>query len=333
MKRGDPRARRRDRLRGAAPSAPPGEACGEVVFNTSHDRLPGDPHRPVLRRPDGLHDLPGAGELRGEPRPTTESPGRTPPASSSATSPRAARSFRAEESARRLPEARTASSASTASTPAGSPATSAPRGAQMGVISTRGAARAALVERARSLPRAWRGRTSPPASPRRSPTPGTRAAPTPGATTGAARSESAALPRGGLRLGAEAGHAAAARRRGLPGHGGARAARPPPRRWRCGPTASSSPTARATRPRWSGARETVAALLGKVPVFGICLGHQILALAIGGSTYKLKFGHRGANQPVKDLATGKVDITAQNHGFAVDEPVAGQGGPGSPTST
>ncbi|MEI6224747.1 MAG: glutamine-hydrolyzing carbamoyl-phosphate synthase small subunit [Deltaproteobacteria bacterium] len=68
-----------------------------------------------------------------------------------------------------------------------------------------------------------------------------------------------------------------------------------------------------------GAKDTVAALLGKVPVFGICLGHQILSLALGGSTYKLKFGHRGANQPVKDLATGKVDITAQNHGFAVDD--------------
>jgi carbamoyl-phosphate synthase small subunit len=59
-------------------------------------------------------------------------------------------------------------------------------------------------------------------------------------------------------------------------------------------------------------------LLGKVPVFGICLGHQILALALGGRTYKMKFGHRGANQPVKDLSTGKVEITAQNHGFAVD---------------
>jgi len=67
-----------------------------------------------------------------------------------------------------------------------------------------------------------------------------------------------------------------------------------------------------------GARHTVAALLGRVPVFGICLGHQILALAIGARTYKLKFGHRGANQPVQDLATGKVDITVQNHGFAVD---------------
>jgi len=67
-----------------------------------------------------------------------------------------------------------------------------------------------------------------------------------------------------------------------------------------------------------GARETVADLLGRVPVFGICLGHQILALALGGSTYKLKFGHHGGNQPVKDLGTGRVEITAQNHGFAVD---------------
>jgi carbamoyl-phosphate synthase small subunit len=73
-----------------------------------------------------------------------------------------------------------------------------------------------------------------------------------------------------------------------------------------------------------GAQDTVAALLGKVPVFGICLGHQILALAIGARTYKLKFGHRGANQPVKELATGKVDITAQNHGFAVDDATLGK---------
>lgn len=65
--------------------------------------------------------------------------------------------------------------------------------------------------------------------------------------------------------------------------------------------------------------ETVKHIIGKKPVFGICLGHQILALALGGKTYKLKFGHRGGNQPVKNLETGKVEITAQNHGFAVDD--------------
>jgi carbamoyl-phosphate synthase small subunit len=59
-------------------------------------------------------------------------------------------------------------------------------------------------------------------------------------------------------------------------------------------------------------------LLGRVPVFGICLGHQLMGIALGGKTFKLKFGHRGGNQPVKNLATGKVEITAQNHGFAVD---------------
>jgi carbamoyl-phosphate synthase small subunit len=59
-------------------------------------------------------------------------------------------------------------------------------------------------------------------------------------------------------------------------------------------------------------------LIGKKPIFGICLGHQILGLALGGKTYKLKFGHHGGNQPVMDLTTRKVEITAQNHGFAVD---------------
>ena len=66
------------------------------------------------------------------------------------------------------------------------------------------------------------------------------------------------------------------------------------------------------------ARETVRTLVGTKPIFGICLGHQVLALALGGKTFKLKFGHRGANQPVKDLRSGKIAITSQNHGYAVD---------------
>ena len=64
--------------------------------------------------------------------------------------------------------------------------------------------------------------------------------------------------------------------------------------------------------------KTVRSLLGQRPIFGICLGHQLLSLACGAKTYKMKFGHRGSNHPVQDLETGKVEITSQNHGFAVD---------------
>ncbi|HEU5361034.1 MAG TPA: glutamine-hydrolyzing carbamoyl-phosphate synthase small subunit [Candidatus Deferrimicrobiaceae bacterium] len=72
------------------------------------------------------------------------------------------------------------------------------------------------------------------------------------------------------------------------------------------------------------AMHTVRELLGKVPIFGICLGHQIMGLALGGKTFKLSFGHHGCNQPVMDLSTGKVEITSQNHNFSVDPASLGE---------
>ena len=101
-------------------------------------------------------------------------------------------------------------------------------------------------------------------------------------------------------------------RRAAPVHGDA-----PTSCWPTTPTRSSWPTAPATPRRWATSSHTVRELVGKRPVWGICLGHQLLCQAVGLETYKLPFGHRGANHPVKDLRTGKIEITSQNHGFAV----------------
>jgi carbamoyl-phosphate synthase small subunit len=68
----------------------------------------------------------------------------------------------------------------------------------------------------------------------------------------------------------------------------------------------------------TGAQENVKALLGNVPVFGICLGHQIMGIALGGTTFKLRFGHHGGNHPVRNLSSGQVEITSQNHNYAIN---------------
>ena len=94
----------------------------------------------------------------------------------------------------------------------------------------------------------------------------------------------------------------------------------PSRCWPRSPTSSSSPTAPATPPRSTTSSTPSASWSASKPVFGICLGHQLLCRAVGLETFKLPFGHRGANHPVKDLATGRIDITSQNHGFAVQGP-------------
>ena len=86
------------------------------------------------------------------------------------------------------------------------------------------------------------------------------------------------------------------------------------------PTSSSSPTAPATRRRSTTSSRPSASWSASGPSFGICLGHQLLCRAVGLETFKLPFGHRGANHPVKDLRSGKIDITSQNHGFAVQGP-------------
>ena len=92
-----------------------------------------------------------------------------------------------------------------------------------------------------------------------------------------------------------------------------------PTSWPANPTASSCRTALAIRPRSPTPTAAIGELLGNVPVFGICLGHQLLGAALGGRTYKLKFGHHGGNHPVRRVADNAVEITSQNHNYALVE--------------
>ena len=132
------------------------------------------------------------------------------------------------------------------------------------------------------------------------------------------RARRGALPGGGLRLRDEAEHPAEPRRRRLRGDGGPGHDPGQPTRWPSSPEGVFLSNGPGDPEPCTYAIEAARTLVDRLPVFGICLGHQILGLACGGRTYKLKFGHRGANHPVKNLETGQVEITSQNHGFCVD---------------
>jgi hypothetical protein len=306
----------------AARSAPPAPPAARSCSTRPH-RLPGNPHRPQLLPADRHADVSAHRQLRRQRRGRRgqQGPRRRPdhprPAPGRLQLPRRPHAVSSTCSARTR-------SASPTSTPASSPASCAPRARRTAASSACSPARKSRrpwstrpwPRRARRRP--WRAWTWPRTC---------RSTKSYGwdqtewhLGSGYGQLEPAEVPRGRLRLRREEEHPAHAGRARLQGHRGAgEDARPP----RC---ASSSPDGvflsngpGDPQPCDYAIDATRELVEDGYPTFGICLGHQILALASGAKTFKMKFGHHGANHPVKDLDNGRVSITSQNHGFAVDE--------------
>ena len=274
-----------------------------------HDRLPGDAHRPVVPPAGGRDDRAAHRQHRRQRRGPRVAPdlggrlrrARPGPAAVDLAVPRG-RSTTSSPSR--------AWSASAASTPARSPGTCASAARCGSASCSEDTDAASLLERVRAAP----------------------------AMAGADLAGEVTTPEAVRRPGD--GGAAVHGRRARPRHQGDDAAcgwpsaasrctccrrrRPSTTCWPPARTACSSPTARATRRPPTAPVALTARLLGRrVPVFGICFGNQMLGRALGLGTYKLRYGHRGINQPVQDRRTGKVEVTAHNHGFAVDAPLDG----------
>ena len=314
------RRRHRARRRGLRRDRPRGR---RGLLQHRHDRLRGDPHRSLLCRADHHLHLPAHRQCRhqrGRHRDREHGGDAGRARRGAAHRHHRSRRTTAPRATSTNGSRRAASSVSPASTPARSPACIRVNGMPNAVIAHEPSGRfdlESLKQEARAM-----------AGPRRH---GSRADGDVGTALHLGRDAVGVgqglrpagrpeVPRGRHRLRHQAQHPAPARRQRLQGDGGAGADLEPRTSSRSSPTAFSSPTARATRRRPANmrCRSSASIIDSGIPTFGICLGHQMLGIAVGAKTTKMHQGHHGANHPVKDLVTGKVEITSMNHGFAVD---------------